>query len=144
MFSNNAAKFHAFITKVNNSALFWSLAARLFYSVLENVPVTIEAYMPGVFVKYIDNDVECLDCPQEDLEELFRKSQCLSHFSQKHIVTGNLIMNLGIQGAGYSLYDPVLVPLSSRGNLGKTRSKYLPGPFNCFETSLVTASNGVS
>ena len=30
MFSNNHAKFHAFITKVNNSALFWSLAARLY------------------------------------------------------------------------------------------------------------------
>ena len=29
MFSNNHAKFHAFITKVNNSALFCSLAARL-------------------------------------------------------------------------------------------------------------------
>ena len=29
MFSNNHAKFHAFITKVNNSALFWLLAARL-------------------------------------------------------------------------------------------------------------------
>ena len=29
MFSNNHAKFHAFITKVNNSALFWSLAAGL-------------------------------------------------------------------------------------------------------------------
>ena len=29
MFSSNHAKFHAFITKVNNSALFWTLAARL-------------------------------------------------------------------------------------------------------------------
>ena len=29
MFSNNHAKFHAFITKVNNSALFWTLAGRL-------------------------------------------------------------------------------------------------------------------
>ena len=29
MFSNNHAKFHAFISKVNNSALFWSLVARL-------------------------------------------------------------------------------------------------------------------
>ena len=30
MFSNNHAKFHAFITKVNNSSFFWSLAARLY------------------------------------------------------------------------------------------------------------------
>ena len=29
MFSNNHAKFHAFITKVKNSALFWSLTAVL-------------------------------------------------------------------------------------------------------------------
>ena len=28
MFSSKHAKFHAFITKVNNSALFWPLAAR--------------------------------------------------------------------------------------------------------------------
>ena len=30
MFSNNYAKFHAFITKENNSARFWPLAARLY------------------------------------------------------------------------------------------------------------------
>ena len=31
MFSSKHAKFHAFITKVNNSALFWPLAARLLH-----------------------------------------------------------------------------------------------------------------
>ena len=77
---------------------------KVFYSVLENVPVTIEAYMPGEFIKYINNDGECLDCPQDDLEELFQKAQCLSHFSYEY--SNQELMILDIQGAGYSLYDP--------------------------------------
>ena len=77
---------------------------KIFYTVLENVPVTIEAYMLGEFVKYISNDGKCLDCPQDDLEELFQKSQCLSHFSYEY--SNQEFMILDIQGAGYSLYDP--------------------------------------
>ena len=39
MFSINHAKFHASITKVNNSALFWTLAARLQrYKILNKLP----------------------------------------------------------------------------------------------------------
>lgn len=77
---------------------------KVFYSMLENVPVTIEAYMPGEFVKYINNDGECLDCPREDLEELFQKSQCLSHFSYEY--SNQQLIILDIQVAGYLLYDP--------------------------------------
>ena len=37
MFSSKHAKFHAFITKVNNSALFWPLAARLISIYLKQI-----------------------------------------------------------------------------------------------------------
>ena len=74
--------------------------------------------MPGEFIKYINNDGECLDCPQDDLEELFQKAQCLSHFSYEY---SNLqeIMILNIQGAGYSLYDP---EISTRLDVGSKQS----------------------
>jgi hypothetical protein len=77
---------------------------KVFYSILENVPVTVEAYIPGEFVKYINNDGECMTCPNEGLDELFLKAQCLSHFSYEY--SNNELMILDIQGSGYSLYDP--------------------------------------
>ena len=77
---------------------------KVYYSTLENVPITVEAYIPGEFVKYINNDGECLDSAGEDLDELFLKAQCLSHFSYEY--SNKELMILDIQGSGYSLYDP--------------------------------------
>ncbi len=77
---------------------------KVFYSILENVPVTVEAYIPGEFVKYINNDGECMTCPNEGLDEPFPKAQCLSHSSYEY--SNNELMILDIQGSGYSLYDP--------------------------------------
>ena len=57
---------------------------KVFYSILENVSVTVEAYIPGEFVKNINNDGECMACPNEGLDELFLKAQCLSHFSYEY------------------------------------------------------------
>ena len=34
MYGSNHAEFHASIDKVNNSTLFWTLAARLYYTLL--------------------------------------------------------------------------------------------------------------
>ena len=78
---------------------------KVFYSLLENVPVTVEKYIPGEFVKYINNDGECMSGSNgnED-DELFLKAECLSHFSYEY-TKGNLMI-LDIQGSGYSLYDP--------------------------------------
>jgi hypothetical protein len=89
---------------------------------LENVPVTVEAYIPGEFVKYINNDGECIDCPNEELDELFLKAQCLSHFSYEY--SNKELMILDIQGSGYSLYDPEIstskreVDYSKSSNVG--------------------------
>ena len=74
---------------------------KVFYSMLENVPVTVEAYIPGEFVKYINNNGVCIDSPNEELDTLFLKSQCHSHFSYEYSNK-----DLDIQGSGYSLYDP--------------------------------------
>ena len=95
---------------------------KVFYSMLENVPVTVEAYIPGEFVKYINNDGECIDSPNEELDELFLKAQCLSHFSYEY--SNKELMILDIQGSGYSLYDPEIstsrmeVDCSKSSNVG--------------------------
>ena len=62
---------------------------KVFYSVLENVPVTIEAYLHGEFIKYIDNDGECLDAPKTTWKSYSRKHNVF-HTLVTGIVTRNL------------------------------------------------------
>ena len=60
--------------------------------------------MPGDFVKYVNNDGICLESPSEEYEGVFRKAQCLVHFSYNY--SGEKMMLLDIQGSMFSLYDP--------------------------------------
>lgn len=63
----------------------------MFYSVLENVPITVEEYVPGEFVKYINNDGQCMDSPDVESKELFAKAECFSHFSYEYSKTKMMI-----------------------------------------------------
>ena len=63
--------------------------------------VSVEEFVKGNFTKYINNDgLPCGD--QED--ELFQKSECLSHYS--YVSSKKQVMVVDIQGAGYNLFDP--------------------------------------
>lgn len=62
--------------------------------------VTVEPYMEGEFVKYINNDGEII----VKGSEISAKAEAFAHFT--YVKSQNTIMVLDIQGTKYSLYDP--------------------------------------
>lgn len=79
---------------------------KVFYSQLDDVPVTVEEYVPGEFMKYVNNDGKCLESHSDDPElvQVFEKAQCLAHFS--YIFSEEKLMVVDLQGSMYHLYDP--------------------------------------
>lgn len=73
-----------------------------FYSVLDGLPVTVEPYVPGKFIKYINNDGEIGKSKVNKL--LYDKAEALAHFSYHE--SDEKLMLLDIQGSGLTLYDP--------------------------------------
>ena len=67
---------------------------KVFYSSLDDQPVTAEEYVPGDFVKYVNNDGQCLEAPSEEYKVVFRKAESLVHssynYSNKKIATAEL------------------------------------------------------
>ena len=67
----------------------------------ENEHVTVEEYIDGEFVKYINNTgLVCGDA----FNEFVLKAQCLAHFSYEK--SNKMLMLLDVQGSGSSLFDP--------------------------------------
>ena len=80
---------------------------RVFFSQFEDEPATIEEFVPGNFIKYINNNGECCSLQQKctaELKELRLKAECLVHYTFES--TNQKLMLLDIQGSGYQLYDP--------------------------------------
>ena len=76
----------------------------IYFSKIEETPVTIEKYVPGNFTKYINNTGECGRPHNSDDNEIYQKAESLSHFSYHESV--NELMLLDLQGCCYQLYDP--------------------------------------
>lgn len=80
---------------------------RVFYTKFEDEPATVEEYVPGNFLKYINNNGECCSAPEKctnEYKELFLKAECLVHYSYEY--SKHKLMLLDIQGSKYQLYDP--------------------------------------
>ena len=73
--------------------------------------ITIEEYINGDFVKYINNDGDI--CEEGEIGD---KAQAFAHFTYEKS-EGKLIV-LDIQGAGYNLYDPEIASLCLLGEEG--------------------------
>lgn len=65
--------------------------------------VTVEEFVEGEMVKYVNNDGEPLLCGNEDIA-MNEKANCLVHFSYED--SGHEVMLVDVQGVGYSLFDP--------------------------------------
>ena len=96
-----------FVTKVPSEFGEEFTYGKVFYSELDNCPVTVEEYVPGVFTKYINNDGDIVESCDEDSSEIFQKAECLVHFT--YSFSENKLMVLDIQGSGFKLYDPEIV-----------------------------------
>ena len=62
--------------------------------------VTLEPYLQGKFVKYINNDGEIIVSGNE----VASKAEAFVHFT--YVKSQKAVMVLDIQGTGYNLYDP--------------------------------------
>ena len=54
---------------------------KVFYSILDELPVTVEEFVPGKFQNYVNNDGTCYVLVMEDHQEVYAKAECLVHFS---------------------------------------------------------------
>jgi hypothetical protein len=66
-----------------------------------NECVTVEEYVDGKFIKYINNDgISCV----EQSDDMCQKAHCLAHFSYER--SDKKLIILDIQGSGHTLFDP--------------------------------------
>lgn len=80
---------------------------RCYYTTINGQPATIEEFVPGSFVKVINNNGIIIPLPDDaadDFKELFQKAECLVHHSYQS--SNTKFMLLDIQGMAYKLFDP--------------------------------------
>ena len=77
---------------------------KVLYSLLDDIPVTVEEFVPGEFQKYVNSNGACLTSPVEACDEVFAKAQCLVHYS--YVFTKRKMMLVDLQGSMFQLYDP--------------------------------------
>ena len=69
----------------------------------EKVCVTVEQFIPGEFVKYVNNTGNIT--PVNDVDKAKgQKAECLVHFS--YMKSHKKLMLVDIQGSSYNSYDP--------------------------------------
>ena len=54
---------------------------KVFYSLLDELSLTVEEFVPGEFQTYVNNDGTCYAPVMEDHQEVYDKAECLVHFS---------------------------------------------------------------
>eukprot|EP00112_Aurelia_sp_Birch-Aquarium-sp1_P011464 Seg2410.5 transcript_id=Seg2410.5/GoldUCD/mRNA.D3Y31 product="Transient receptor potential cation channel subfamily M member 6" protein_id=Seg2410.5/GoldUCD/D3Y31 len=72
----------------------------IFLGKIQDEVVSIEQYVSGDFVKYINNTGKV----DQSLDEVGEKMECLAHYSYEK--SEKQLMLLDIQGSCYNLYDP--------------------------------------
>ena len=78
---------------------------KTYYSTFKDLPITVEEFVEGKFIKYINNDGKVnLNPADKNEEEIFAKAECFAHFT--YVMSDKKLMLLDIQGSGFTLYDP--------------------------------------
>ena len=88
----------------------------VFYTGYRNTSATVEEFIPGVFMKYVNTDGKCI-CPPADLSTectlVFAKAEALVHYSY---CESNEMIITDLQGSMYHLYDPEISTESLRAD----------------------------
>ena len=79
----------------------------IYFSKIEEIPVTAEKCVPGNFTKYVNNTGKCGTPNNSDEDEIYQKAESLSH--SFHHESVNELMLLDLQECCYQLYDPEIV-----------------------------------
>lgn len=114
------------VKKANKQRLFGQMFQYqdIFMGKIEEEFVTIEEFISGEFIKYMNNTGEV--CRDKN-DEFCEKAECLSHFSFEK--SDKKLMIVDIQGSGANLYDPEIATMElladgkilfCAGNLSKT------------------------
>ena len=86
----------------------------IFLGKIENEYVTLEEFISGEFIKYMNNTGEVCGEPSD---EFCQKAECLSHFSFQK--SDRKLMVVDIQGSGANLYDPEIASVQQMSDDGK-------------------------
>ena len=78
--------------------------SKIYYSTLKGLPVTVEEFIDGEFVKYINNNGAISSLVLEEEKSIYAKAETLVHYSYK--LSEGKFMLLDIQGSSFKLYDP--------------------------------------
>ena len=89
---------------------------KVYFSMLNGKPVTVEQFIPGTFNKYINNTGLVSIPENDDLKETYDKAECFSHFSYYREM-----MILDLQGAGYKLYEPEIAASTLTGKIHRPK-----------------------
>ena len=103
-----AANLSAAVKKIRKEELFGELFryTDIFMGKIDDDFVTVEEFVTGEFVKYINNTGELCTDPND---EYGKKAECLAHFS--FVKSDKKLILLDIQGSGANLYDPEVASL---------------------------------
>ena len=96
------------VKKTKNQELFGEFFryTEIFMGKMDNEYITVEEFINGEFVKYLNNTGEL--CTEAN-DERGQKAECLAHFS--FVKSEKKLMLVDIQGSGANLYDPEVASL---------------------------------
>ena len=86
----------------------------IFLGKIGNEYITIEEFIFGEFIKYMNNTGEVCGEPND---EFCQKAECLCHFSFQK--SERKLMLVDIQGSGVNLYDPEIASIQQTSDDGK-------------------------
>jgi hypothetical protein len=99
---------------------------KVYYTKFEEQHATIEEYINGNFVKYVNNNGHCVLPPEsstQDEKVIYEKAETLVHYS--YALLEGKTMLIDIQGSGYALCDPEIATESLKDDDDNDNSEIL-------------------
>lgn len=99
---------------------------KVYYTKFEDQHGTIEEYVNGNFVKYVNNNGHCVLPPEsstQDEKVIYEKAETLVHYS--YALSEGKMMLIDIQGSGYALCDPEIATESLKDDDDNENSEIL-------------------
>ena len=118
---------------------------KVYYTNYNGEPATIEEFIPGVFVKYINNNGFCAEpsfASTEQDKETYNKAQTLVHYSYE--ATDQKMMLLDIQGSSFQVCDPEIATSALTMEDDTAENAKDEMLFCCGNLSIVAISNFIA
>ncbi|XP_065069003.1 myosin heavy chain kinase B-like [Rhopilema esculentum] len=112
--------------KIEEKELFGSIFSydEIYFSMMEDVPVTVEPFLAGTFVKYVNNNGEPIAANIVN-KDIHQKAEAVCHFSLADS-EGKLLL-LDLQGVRYKLCDPEIATSSLADSINDAEKLFCAG-----------------